>query len=189
MDEIVEQGFKRLQTLINETGQKQEDAFHKLCDQSTTLLSQMIDAVAPIAREIGSEFLLKAKQDLEGELYDQKYYNEKMIILGKTDSPLEYRPDSIKKKITQQYCVLSEKGILYELMLSNDGFVVDTCTSPITPKDALEFYGYDIIYMLYSAMRDYYLTEKEILEALDLTLGYIQRKSDTNSQCEINHKK
>jgi hypothetical protein len=69
-------------------------------------------------------------------------------------------------------------------MLSNDGFVVDTYTSPLTPKDALEFYGYDIIYMLYSAMKDYYLAEKEILTALNLTLGYIQKKSNTNSQCE-----
>jgi hypothetical protein len=175
MDEIVEQGFNRLQILINETRQKQDDAFHELYDQNTTLLSRMIDAVAPIAREIGSEFLLKAKQDLEGELYDQRYYDEKMIILGKTDSPLEYRPDDIRKKITQQYCVLSEKGILYELMFSNDGFVVDTYISPLTPKNALEFYGYDIIYMLYSTMRDYYLAEKEVLTSLNIALGYIQK--------------
>jgi chaperonin cofactor prefoldin len=177
MDEIIEQGFDRLQTLINETKQKQNDAFREFCDQNVTLLLRMIDTVAPIAREIGSVFLLKAKQDIKGELYDQEYYSEKMIVLGKTDSPLEYRPDDLRKKITQQYCVLSEKGMLYELMFSNDGFIVDTYTSPLTPKDALEFYGYDIIYMLYSAMKDYHLAEKEVLDALSLALGYIQKKT------------
>ncbi|MCZ0861273.1 hypothetical protein O0S10_08590 [Methanocorpusculum sp. MG] len=177
MDEIVEQGFDRLQTLISETKQKQDDASREFCSRNAALLSRMIDAVAPIAQEIGSEFLLKAKQDTKGELYDQKYYEEKMIILGKTDAPLEYRPDDPKKKVTQQFSVLSEKGALYELMFSNDGFVVDTYASPLTPEDALEFYGYDIIYMLYSAMRDYYLAEEEVLAALDLALGYIQKKT------------
>jgi chaperonin cofactor prefoldin len=177
MDEIIEQGFNRLQMLINETKQKQNDAFREFCNQNVTFLLRMIDTVAPITKEIGSVFLLKAKQDIKGELYDQEYYSEKMIVLGKTDSPLEYRPDDLRKKITQQFCVLSEKGRLYELMFSNDGFIVDTYTSPLTPKDALEFYGYDIIYMLYSAMKDYYLAEKEVLDALSLALGYIQKKT------------
>ncbi|HJJ99255.1 MAG TPA: hypothetical protein O0X23_03465 [Methanocorpusculum sp.] len=178
MDEIVERGFDRLQTLISETKQKQDDASREFCSQNAALLSRMINAVAPIVQEIGSAFLLKAKQDCKGELYDQKYYDEKMIILGKTDSPMGYRPDDPKKKITQQFCVLSEKCILYELMFSNDGFVVDTYASPLTPEDALEFYGYDIIFMLYSAMRDYSLAEEEVLAALDLALGYIQKKTN-----------
>ncbi|MDR0439124.1 MAG: hypothetical protein LBH02_02765 [Methanocalculaceae archaeon] len=176
MDKIIEQGFNHLQTLINKTKQKQDDTFQEFCNQNVSLLSQMIDAVTPITKEIGSVFLLKAKQDIKGELYDQEYYSEKMIILGKTDSPLKHRPDNLKKKITQQFCVLSEEGMLYELMFSNDGFIVDTYASPLTPKDALEFYGYDIIYILYSAMRDYYLAEKEVLAALEITLGYIQEK-------------
>lgn len=179
MDEIVEQGLDRLQTLITETKQKQDERACELLKQDALLLSRMIDTVAPIAQEIGSEFLLKAKQDTKGELYDQKYYNEKMLILGKTDSPAEYRPDDPKKKVTQQFCVLSEKGTLYELMFSNDGFVVDTYASPLTPEDALEFYGYDILYMLYSAMRDYYLAEEDVLAALDIALGYIRKKTQT----------
>ena len=64
-------------------------------------------------------------------------------------------------------------------MFSNDGFVVDTFASPLTPEDALVFYGYDIMYMLYSAMRDYYLAEEEILASLDIALGYIQKKTQT----------
>ena len=44
MDEIVEQGFDRLQTLISETKQKQDDAYRELCEQSALLLSRMIEA-------------------------------------------------------------------------------------------------------------------------------------------------
>lgn len=179
MDEIVEQGFNRFQTLISEAKKKQDEKSRELISQDAALLTRMIETVAPVVQEVGSAYLLKAKQDTKGELYDQKYYDEKMIVLGKTDSPLELRPDDPKKKVTQQFCVLSEKGGLYELMFSNDGFVVDTYASPLTPEDALEFYGYDIIYMLYSAMRDYYLAEEEVLAAMDLTLGYIQKKIQT----------
>ena len=53
MDEIVEQGFDRLQTLISETKQKQEDAYRELCNQRAALLSRVIEAVAPISGEIG----------------------------------------------------------------------------------------------------------------------------------------
>lgn len=179
MDEIVEQGFDRLLASVTETKNTQNERAEELIAQEVILLSRMITAVAPVAGEIGSAFLLKAKQDTKGELYDQRYYDEKMIILGKTDSPLTFRPDDPKKKVTQQFCVLSEKGVLYELMFSNDGFVVDTYASPLTPADALEFYGYDIIYMLYSALRDYALAEEDVLAALDLALGYIQRKLES----------
>ncbi|HJJ89275.1 MAG TPA: hypothetical protein O0W81_04125 [Methanocorpusculum sp.] len=179
MDEIVERGFERLQTLISETKRKKNDVLCELCSQNVSLFMRMVDAVSPIVQEIGSIFLLKAKQDLKGELYDQIYYKEKMIILGKTDCPLEYRPDDPKKKVTQQFCVLSEKGLLYELMFSNDGFIVDTYASLLTPGEAIELYGYEIIYMLYSAMRDYSLAEEEVLAALDLALGYIRKNINT----------
>lgn len=179
MDEIVEQGFDRLLASVTETKNMQSQRAEELIAQDAALLSRMITAIAQVAGEIGSAFLLKAKQDTKGDLYDQRYYDEKMIILGKTDSPLAFRPDDPKKKVTQQFCVLSEKGVLYELMFSNDGFVVDTYASPLTSADALEFYGYDIIYMLYSALRDYALAEEDVLAALNLALGYIQRKQES----------
>ncbi len=177
MDEIVEQGFERLQVLINETKIQQECFSEEIIKQKSALLERMTEAVAPVAKEIGSEFLLRAKQDSKGELYDQKYYEEKMIILGKTDEPAQFRPDDPKKKVVQQFCILSENGKLYELMFSNDGFVIDTYASPLSAEDALEFYGYDILYMLYSAMRDYWLAEEDVLAGLDLALGYIQKKN------------
>ena len=120
MDSIVEQGFDRLLEVIKETKEKQDDAAEKIMEKDTVLLEKMIAAVAQIIPNVGSEFLLKAKQDTKGDLYDQKYYPDKMIILGKTESPVSFRPDDPKKKVTTQFCVASEKGELFELMFSND---------------------------------------------------------------------
>jgi hypothetical protein len=80
--------------------------------------------------------------------------------------------------VTTQFCVASEKGELFELMFSNDGFIVDTYASPLSAEDALAFYGYDIIYMLYSAIREFALAEEDVLDALNLTLGFLQQKKN-----------
>lgn len=178
MDEIVEQGFERLTSLISETKDAQEKVASAIEADGARLLSMMATTVSKIVNEIGQEFLLKAKMDTKGELYDQKYYTEKMILLGKSADPVPFRPDNPNKKVDQQFCVLSEKGEILELMFSNDGFIIDTYASKLTEDDALHFYGYDIIYMLYSAMRDYALAQEDVLEALNLTLGFIQRKND-----------
>ncbi|MDD2470465.1 MAG: hypothetical protein PHY67_01285 [Methanocorpusculum sp.] len=178
MDPIVEQGFDRLLDIIKETKEKQEQTAAKIMEKDTVLLNEMIAAVAPVVKEVGSEFLQKAKQDSKGDLYDQKYYPDKMVILGKTEQPVNFRPDDPKKKVTQQFCVVSEKGGLFELMFSNDGFIVDTYQAPLSAEDALAFYGYDIMYMLYSAIREYALAGEDVLEALNLTLGYLQQKKN-----------
>jgi hypothetical protein len=178
MDAIIEKGFDRLQEAVAETKGMQEETIREILAGGATLLGKMAAAVAPVAGEIGSEFLLRAKQDTRGELYDQKYYEEKMLVLGKTASPASHRPDDPKKTVTQQFCVLSEKGRLYELMFSNDGFIVDTYAAELTAEDAIALYGYDILYMLYSAMRDYCLAEEDVLAALSLTLGYIQKTTE-----------
>ncbi|RBQ24943.1 MAG: hypothetical protein ALMCE001_08470 [Methanocorpusculum sp. MCE] len=176
MDPIVEQGFDRLLDVIKETKAKQQDTAELIIHEDKVLLEKMLSAVVPVVEAAGSVFLQKAKQDTKGDLYDQVYYSDKMIILGKTEQPASFRPDDPKKKVTQQFCVVSEKGELFELMFSNDGFVVDTYASPLSAEDALAFYGYDILYMLYSAIREYALAEEDVLEALSLTLGYLQQK-------------
>ncbi len=176
MDPIVEQGFDRLLDVIKETKAKQQDTAELIIHEDKVLLEKMLSAVVPVVEAAGSVFLQMAKQDTKGDLYDQVYYSDKMIILGKTEQPASFRPDDPKKKVTQQFCVVSEKGELFELMFSNDGFVVDTYASPLSAEDALAFYGYDILYMLYSAIREYALAEEDVLEALSLTLGYLQQK-------------
>lgn len=178
MDEIVEQGFERLTALVAETKEAQNAAAEEVEKENAKLLSMMAKTVGEIVAEIGQEFLLKAKMDTKGELYDQKYYAEKMIILGKSAEPVTFRPDNPTKKVDQQFCVLNEKGEIQELMFSNDGFIIDTYASSLSAEDAIHFYGYDIIYMLYSAMQDYALAQQDVLEALNLTLGFIQRKNE-----------
>lgn len=179
MDEVIEQGFYRLRSLVTETKEEQNAAASKIEEGSAELLSMMAKTVGAVVEEIGQEFLLKAKMDTKGELYDQKYYAEKMIILGKSAEPVSFRPDNPTKKVDQQFCVLTKKGEIMELMFSNDGFIIDTYASKLSEDDALHFYGYDIIYMLYSAMRDYALAQQDVLEALNLTLGFIQRRNET----------
>ena len=178
MDPIVEQGFDRLLDVIKEAKERQQETADMIVKQDKVLLEKMLSAVVPVVQAAGSLFMQKAKQDTKGDLYDQMYYSDKMIILGKTESPANFRPDDPKKQVTQQFCVASEKGELFELMFSNDGFVVDTYASPLSAEDALVFYGYDILYMLYSAIRDYALAEEDLLEALGLTLGFLQQKTN-----------
>jgi len=174
MDDVVEKGFERLESLVEETKGKQKEVAEEVKQNATELLNKMTATVGLIVREIGQEFLQKAKVDQKGELYDQVYYPDKMILLGKSSTPEAFRPDNPTKKVTQQYCVLSEAGNLFELMFSNDGFIIDTYASKLSAEDALYFYGYEIIYMLYAAMRDYALAQQDILDAMNTTLGYIQ---------------
>lgn len=181
MDKEVEKGFDRLGEIVAQTKTEQKELLEKIMQEDVALLKKMISSVAPVISEAGQIFMLKAKQDTKGELYDQRYYDSKMILLGKTQNPLEFRPDNPSKKVDRQYCVLSEKGELFELMFSNDGFIVDTYASPLSVEDALEFYGYDILYMLYSAMREYSLAQNDILDALNITLGFIQNDSEPES--------
>ena len=164
--------------LIKEAKEKQQEIAEMIIKEDKALLEKMLSAVVPVVQAAGSLFMQRAKQDTKGDLYDQMYYSDKMIILGKTESPASFRPDDPKKQVTQQFCVASEKGELFELMFSNDGFVVDTYASPLSAEDALVFYGYDILYMLYSAIRDYALAEEDLLDALDLTLGFLQQKTN-----------
>jgi len=178
MDEIIEQGFDRLAEYISETKDAQKKALDKVIENNVLLLEKMVRTVTPIIAEIGSEYMLKGKQDQKGELYDQKYYKEKMIILGKPEKPVETRPDNPTKKVTSQFCVMTEKGELFELMYSSDGFIIDSYLSPLSAEDALAFYGYDVMYMLYSAMKEYALAQEDVLDALSITLGAIQRAEE-----------
>ena len=76
MDEVIEQGFYRLRSLVTETKEEQNAAASKIEEGSAELLSMMAKTVGAVVEEIGQEFLLKAKMDTKGELYDQKYYAE-----------------------------------------------------------------------------------------------------------------
>jgi hypothetical protein len=170
-DEI-EAGFTR----IIEKIQKAQDAKQARADtimaHESDLLERMAAAAAPVVKSIGIAMLEKGKQGNDGELYDTKYYDKKMLILGKSD-PSPFRPDNPAKKVIDQFCLLAEDGKFYELMYSTDGFITDSYLNSLDGKTALDAYGYEVMYMLYKAMLDYLDGEESLIAALDATLAFV----------------
>jgi hypothetical protein len=171
MDEI-ETGFQKLIERIKENGKERESLKEEVKKQEVALFGRMMNLAVPLLSDIGIYMLHRGKQDTKGELYDTVFHKKKMIVLGKTD-PSEYRPDDMSKKVEDQFCVLSEDGKLYEMMFSFDGFIVDSYASPISPKEALEQYGYDPMYMLYHALHDYLKGQEELVTSLKLVLEFV----------------
>ncbi len=171
MDEI-EAGFEKIIKKIEDLKGKEAGIVEKITKNDSVLLERMAQSSIPVVKSIGLAMLQKGKQDTKGEIYDPNYYTQKMIILGKTD-PAPFRPDDTTKKITDQFCVLSEEGKFYELMYSTDGFITDSYLNPIDAGDVIEHYGYDVMYMLYQAMHDYLKGEEALMEALEKTISYV----------------
>jgi hypothetical protein len=171
MDEI-EAGFQRLTEKIAESGKARESLTEEVKKQEVALFGRMAGLAAPLIPSIGILMLQRGKQDTKGELYDTMFHKKKMIVLGKTD-PAGNRPDNVSKKVDDQFCVLSEDGKFYEIMFSFDGFIVDSYANPITPKDALDRYGYEPMYMLYQALHDYLKGQEELVAALKLVLELV----------------
>lgn len=176
MDEI-EAGFKKLEQKIEEMQEKGDSLSQEVRDRESELLARMAKSVVPIVKVVGLNMLKKGKQDTKGEIYDPAYFPGKMIILGKAVKPAAGRPDNPQMPVTDQFCVLSEEGKLFELMYSFDGFLTDSYLNPINPKTAIENYGYDIMFMLYRAMHDYLKGEEALVEALEKVLGFIYSRN------------
>lgn len=171
MDEI-ETGFAKILERIDElkkTGETLADTVRK---NDAKLLTRMADSAVPFVKTAGLNLLKKGKQDTKGEIYDPQYYPQKMIILGKAEKA-GFRPDNPQMQITDQFCVLTEDGDLFELMYSFDGFLTDSYLNPLDAKRAVDEYGYDIIYMLYQVLHDYLKGEESLVQALDTVIGYI----------------
>ena len=171
MDEI-EAGFEKLLQKIEESQEKRAELSNEVKENDAKLLTRMAKSAIPIVKTVGLDMLKMGKLDTKGEIYDPMYYPKKMIILGKTE-PAAFRPDNPQKQITDQFCVLSEEGKLFELMYSFDGFLTDSYLNPIDAKAAIEHYGYDILFMLYRALTDYLQGEEALIEALDKVIGYV----------------
>jgi hypothetical protein len=171
MDEI-ETGFDKLIEKIEANRGKTTELSAKIKEHDTKLLTRMAKSAIPVVKTVGLNMLKMGKQDTKGEIYDPMYYPRKMIILGKSE-PAAYRPDNPQKQITDQFCVLSDEGKIFELMYSFDGFLTDSYLNPIDAKTALEHYGYDVMFMLYRALHDYLEGEEALIEALDKVIGYV----------------
>ena len=171
MDEI-ETGFDKLIEEIEANRGKTTELSAKIKENEAKLLARMAKSAIPVVKTVGLDMLKMGKQDTKGEIYDPMYYPRKMIILGKSE-PAAYRPDNPQKQITDQFCVLSDEGKIFELMYSFDGFLTDSYLNPIDAKTALEHYGCDILFMLYRALHDYLEGEEALIEALDKVIGYV----------------
>src|SRR5512137_593117 len=157
MDEI-EAGLKKLKQKIEDFEKLQARGnllSQEVRDHDAELLAQMTKLVAPVVKVVGLNMLRKGKTDTKGEIYDPAYYPGKMIILGNAVKPASSRPDNPQMPVTDQFCVMSEEGKLFELMYSFDGFLTDSYLNPIDAKTAIANYGYDIMFMLYVALHDY----------------------------------
>ncbi|OPX70346.1 MAG: hypothetical protein A4E38_01462 [Methanoregulaceae archaeon PtaB.Bin108] len=169
--DIIEKGYEALLKKIDEMDQKRDTLTDEIRAHEADLMARMGEMTGPLVGRIGMNMLMRGKQDTKGEMYDTAFYPKKMILLGKTD-PIEHRPDDINKKVVDQFCVLSEEGKFFELMYSSDGMIVDSYQNPLSPADALQIYGHDIMVMLYRAMRDYLEGQKDLLDAMEKTIAF-----------------
>ena len=175
MDEI-ETGFTKILEKIDELKKTEGVLADTVRNNDANLLGRMADSAIPVVKAAGLNMLKKGKQDTKGEIYDPQYYPQKMIILGKAETTGN-RPDNPQMQVTDQFCVLTEDGDFFELMYSFDGFLTDSYFSALDPKRAIDQYGYDIVFMLYTAMHDYLKEEETLILALDTVIGYIFGRS------------
>lgn len=175
MDEI-EAGLKKIEEKIEQLSMleaKRVSLAEEIRVHDSELLARMGKLAIPVVKIVGLSMLRKGKQDTKGEIYDPAYFPGKMIILGKSVNPASFRPDNPQMPVTDQFCVLSEEGKLFDLMYSFDGFLTDSYLNPITAKTAIEHYGYDVMYMLYRAIHDYLKEEEALIEALEKVIAFV----------------
>jgi hypothetical protein len=176
MDEI-ETGFTKLTEKIDEMTKNTDNAAKKIKENDAVLMEKMAGMALPVIQSIGLNMLEKGKQQGSGELYDTTFYPQKMIVLGKTE-PVKFRLDDISKKVDDQFCLLSEDGKFYEIMYSSNGFLTDSYLHPLTPREVLDLYGYEIMFMLYRALMDYLKNQEALLEALEKTINFVFAKEE-----------
>ncbi len=172
MADAIENGFTTIIERIRKAQERKNELSDTLRANDSRLLERMGETAIPVVKSIGIQMLERGKQGNDGELYDARYHEKKMIILGKTD-PAPFRPDNPAKKVIDQFCLLSEDGKLFELMYSTDGFVTDSYLNPLDAGTALDVYGYDIMFMLYKAMHDHLAREEALIAALDSAIAYV----------------
>ena len=172
MDPIIKEGYTRLLETLGDLQAKKEDSASELRGNAGALLARMAADTAPVVERIGLEMLRRAKREASGELYEQEYYDKKMIVLGKGE-PLPYRPDDPGKPVDTQICVLGEDGNFYEVMYTNTEIRIDSYLAPMTPEEAFDIYGYDLVFMLYRALYEYAEKEEELTAALARTIEYL----------------
>ncbi|ABD42060.1 hypothetical protein Mhun_2356 [Methanospirillum hungatei JF-1] len=174
MEEIIELGFNRLVEVINLHDSSIDAYSEEIRTLDAELLGKMAAQVTGVIAKTGIELLEKGKKDNHGEIYDPRHYPKKMIILGKSADPMPYRPDNMSRAVQDQFCLLGEDGKFYEIMYSADDLIIDSYLAEITPRQVIDLYGYEAMFMLYKAMQQYMYNQEELLSALETTLNFIR---------------
>ena len=76
-------------------------------------------------------------------------------------------------QVVDQFCVLSEEGDFFELItvsMASSPIPISTRSRQSRPSTGT---GYDIMFMLYRALRDYLKGEEELVDALEKVIGYV----------------
>jgi len=171
--EKIEEGYRAAVEKSKEYKEQISGLSAEAVGETSTLLEKMAELARPIVPEAGLQMMTRGKQDGKGELYDTVYFGQKFLLLGKTE-PMPYRPDDTEKKVDNQYCVLGEDGIFYELMYSANGFLIDSYQREISPADIIDLYGFDIVVMLYKAIEEYVSDQKDLVDALGKVIAFIR---------------
>ncbi len=79
----------------------------------------------------------------------------------------------MSRPVIDQFCLLSEDGKFYEVMYSADDLVVDSYMGELTPRQVLDIYGYEAVFMLYKGMKEYLEGQETLLSCLESTLQFI----------------
>ncbi len=170
--EKIEEGFQAAVACGKKSAEGIDALLPEIHANVEGLISRLAADAASIVPEAGLLMMLRGKMDGKGELYDTVYFDQKMLILGKTD-PLPYRPDDTTKKVDNQYLVLGHDGVFSELMYSSDGFIIDVYKKDLSAEDAVALYGFEPAVMLYKAMQQYAMDEFGLYEAMGRVLEYL----------------
>ena len=177
MEDIVINGYTRLIELIKTTDAGINTHTEEIRARDAELLERIGTMTAPVITNAGITILEKGKKDNLGEIYDARHYPSRVFVLGKSVEMAPFRPDNMSKPVVDQFCLLSEDGKFYEVMYSADDLVVDSYLGELSPRQVIDLYGYEAVFMLYKGMKQYLEGQEDLLSALEATIQFMNNFS------------
>jgi hypothetical protein len=177
MEDVIINGYTRLIELIRTTDSGIDQHTESIRAHEAEVLGKMGAMTAPVIHNAGITILERGKKDNLGEIYDANHYPSRVFVLGKSTDLSPYRPDNISRPVIDQFCLLSEDGKFYEVMYSADDLVIDSYLGELTPRQVIDIYGYEAVFMLYKGMKQYLEGQESLLTALETTLQFLANSS------------
>lgn len=173
MEDIIVNGYTRLIEVIQTTDGAIDRHADDLKNHDAELLGRMGAMTAPVIGTMGITILEKGKKDNSGEIYDAKHYGMRVFVLGKSAELAPFRPDNMNRPVMDQFCLLGEDGKFYEVMYSMDDLIIDSYLGEISPREVLDIYGSDALFMLYKGMKEYLEGQETLLANLEGALQFL----------------